>query len=863
MKRLTIVLALALAPSLVWGATRLGKDVVPFEYRLEVTPDTHRESFVVEEVIRVRVSAPVSTITMHAADLEIERAMVRSVDGRQKPTVEIDAGSQTVSLVLERPLKPGEAEIRMTVRGKLGRSLRGLYLSEASGRRYALTQLQPTDARRFFACFDEPALKAQFDLIAVVDARESAISNGRIVSILPGLVPGTKRIRFDKTPPISTYMLALGVGELDCLGDRVGNVQLRFCAQPEKVALGKFVLASARRALEFYEDYTGVDYPFDKLDLVAVPDLSPGAMENPGAIFFREATALVDVGKAPPETRRWVATLVTHEIAHMWVGDLVTARWWDDLWLNEGLATWLSRKAMAATQAEVEPGVASVFSTLKALDMDALEGSRAPRSQVDDPATVIELFDAITNDKPAAAMAMAETIAGEDAVRRGLRSYLVSWSWADASTEDFLASMEPEIGAAGVATIRDFVTRPGFPKIDVTSRCEEGRQWVLATQRPVRESLAGAGYWTVPLCVRPAAGGEVSCTTLREREAEIEVGPCSGDVVANPGSTAFYRASYEPGAVRRMLDENGATLSSGDRIMLLDAEWSSFRAGDRTVGEMLENADVLLRRETSATVISQIAMQLWSIQGSIAEETELGAFRRWAAEAARAGAGRVLEGRPEDAQRKLDGELDWIGGMIGDDAEVRARGAAFARDYLRDPWKDRSANTDVMLALAARGGDEALYDAFAERLKKTRSEQERYRLVWTLGFFSDPALVDRTLRMTIDGTVRSQDAATLIARLLWRRETAGRAWAFLRDEWPKLMETLPPGFTSDRIVRATGAFCDSSRREEVERFFSSPDAPAAPRALAASLASIDACVSLKERHRGELGSWLAARNAAR
>lgn len=863
MKLLAFAVVAAISATFAEGAPRLGREVVPFEYRLEVRPELHRETFVVEQVIRVRVTEPVTAITLNAADLEVEHASVRSDAGRQKPEVEVDAGAQIVRLLLDRALQPGEAEIRLTVRGKLGRSLRGLYVSEAGGRRYALTQLQPADARRFFACFDEPAMKAQFDLIAVVDARDSAISNGRIVSILPGLVPGTKRIRFEKTPPISTYMLALAVGAFDCLNDRVGNVQIRLCAQPEKVALGRYVLASARRSLEFFEDYTGVDYPFDKLDLVAVPDLSPGAMENPGAIFFREATALVDTEKAPVETRRWVAMLVTHEIAHMWVGDLVTARWWDDLWLNEGLATWLSRKAMAATHPELEPGVSGVFSTLKALEVDALEGSRAPRSPVDDPSTVVELFDAITNDKPASAMAMVEAIAGEDAVRRGLRNYLVSWSWGDASTDDFLSSLEPEVGADGVATLRDFVTRPGYPKIDVTSRCDGGRQRLTVTQRPVRESLAGAGDWTLPLCIRPASGGEVVCRTLRERTAEFDAGDCGTDVVVNPDFVGFYRASYQRGVVRRILDGNRAPISPGERIMLLDAEWSSFRAGDRAVGDLLDNAEVLLGREGSASVISQVAMQLWSIQESIAEDSELGEFRRWAAEAARAGAGNADDGRSDEAQRKLDSELAWIGGMIGDDAELRARGSAFARDYLRDPWKERNANTDVMLALAARGGDASLYDALAGRLRKTRSEQERYRLVWALGFFADPELVDRTLSMTIDGTVRSQDAATLIARLLSRRETSARAWAFVRGEWPKLRKALPPGFTSDRIVRATGSFCDALRRDEVERFFSSADAPAAPRALAASLASIDACIALRARHRGELGAWLASRNAAR
>lgn len=861
--RSAAVLALALFPLFAGAATRLGSEVVPYAYRLEVRPDLHRGTFVVEEAIAVRVDERVSSITLHAVDLEVESASVRSAEGKQKPRVEIDSASQLLTLRLERPVEPGEAEIRLVVRGTIGRTLRGLYLSESGGRRYAITQLQPADARRFFACFDEPAIKAQFDVIAVVDARDSAISNGRIVSVLPGLVPGTKRIRFETTPPISTYMLALAVGQFDCLNDRVGDVQVRLCAQPERVALGRFALASAKKSLEFYQDYTGIDYPFDKLDLVAVPDLSPGAMENPGAVFFREATVIVDPDKAPSETRRWIATLVAHEVAHMWFGNLVTLRWWDDLWLNEGLATWLSRKALAATQPELDPALMAVFATMKGLELDALDATRAAQSPVDDPATVVELFDAITNDKPASAVAMAEAITGEDRMRRALRSYLVTWSWSAASTDDFLASIEAEAGPDAVATIRDFVTRPGYPKLELATRCERGRQALVVSQRAARASMAGEASWSLPLCVRPAAGGATRCTMMRGSRLEVDGGDCGTDLVVNPGFVGFYRAEYERGAVSRMLEAPGGSLTPGERIMLLDAEWAAFRAGDRTVGELLERAEALLRRDGSAPVVAQVAMHLSSVQESIAEPGEVGEMRRWIARAAKAGAGRPAEPATPEAQRKLDSELAWIGGVIGDDPELRAKGAAFARDYLRDPWKDRGVNADVMLALGARGGDAALYDALAARMKKTRSEQERYRLAWTLGFFTDRALVDRTLRMTLDGSVRSQDAATLFARLLSRRETAEQAWVFLRDEWPRLKAKLPPGFTSDRIVRATGSFCDAARREEVERFFSSPDAPAAPRALAASLVSIDACIALREAHRGELGIWLAARNSQR
>ncbi|MCM2316611.1 MAG: M1 family metallopeptidase, partial [Thermoanaerobaculia bacterium] len=623
-------------------------------------------------------------------------------------------------------------------------------------------------------------------------------------------------------------------------------------------ALGRYALGVAKDAFEFFEDWFGIDYPLEKLDLVAIPDFAAGGMENPGAVFFREGAVLFDPAKAPPDTRRWVAGLVTHEISHLWVGDLVTMRWWDDVWLNEGIATWMSQKAMAVKRPELEPGIGRVFATIKALEADALEGSRATRSAVDDPVTVVELFDAMTNDKPASAMAMAESIAGEEPVRRALRRYLVTWSWGSATTDDFLSTLEAEAGSAGAAVLRDFVTRPGHPRIELDSRCDGGRLRVRFTQRPVRDSLLDDGSWTVPVCYRQLGGGPVECVTLASETAEVDAGPCGGEVIVNPGFAGFYRVAYAPGQVNALLESHRAELPVEERIMLLDAEWSAFRAGDRPVGDVLSVAEATVAQESSGAVVAQAAMQLGYVGEAIAGDGELEAYRRWVSRAAAPGFARLDSIESDDKRRALESELLWVAGIIGHDPEVRSRAAGFARDYLRDPWKERKTSADVMLAIAAHGGDASLYDAMMNRLRKTRSGQERYRLVWVLSSFSEPELVDRTLRMTLDGTVRSQDAATLIARLLSRRETRARAWSFVRDEWPRVKESLPPGFTSDRIVRAAGTFCDSAGRREVEEFFTSADAPAAPRSLAASLASIDRCIAARARHRDDLGRWLAA-----
>ena len=660
-QRMTAVLLLVLGSSVAHAVPRLGRDVVPFEYRLDVRPDLARETFSVDEVIRVHVMEPVSWITLHAAQLDVERAGVRDANGKHDVAIVVNPSTQTLTLEIDPPLAAGAAEIRLSVRGRMERKLRGFYLSDTASGRYAFTQLQPADARRFFACFDEPAFKAQFDVNVTVDARLGVISNTRAVSTLPGPMPGTKRIRFEKTPPLSTYMVALAIGDFDCLNEKAGGVPIRLCTQSGKVALGKYSLAAAKDAFEYFEDWFGIDYPLEKLDLVAVPDFAAGGMENPGAIFFREATVLFDPEKAPADTRRWAASLIAHELSHLWVGDLVTMRWWDDVWLNEGLATWISRKAVAATRPELEPETARAFMTIKALESDALEGSRATRSPVDDPSGVIEIFDAITNDKPASALAMAESVGGEEAMRRAVRRYLVTWSWGSATTEDLLATIESEAGRESAAVVRDFVTRPGHPVLHTTSRCDGGRQRVRFTQRPVRASLRAEGNWTLPICYRTLGGSSIECMTVAAEESEADTGPCGTEIVVNPGFSGFYRNVYEPGAVGSMLGSHRAEIAPEDRIMLLDSEWSAFRAGERSVGEILSIAEETVARERSGAVIGQVAMQLSSIGETIADDGDLDEYRGWVAGVALPGLENVDEVANDEKRRALESELLWMG----------------------------------------------------------------------------------------------------------------------------------------------------------------------------------------------------------
>ena len=311
----------------------------------------------------------------------------------------LDEKTETATLTVPQRMAAGPATIRITYTGVLNDKLRGFYLSEANGRKYAVSQMEATDARRAFPSFDEPAKKATFDISLMVDAADTAISNGRQLTDTPGPEPGKHTITFATTPKMSTYLVALLVGDFVCREGVAGGTPIRVCATPDKQPLTGFALKAAEHQVQFFNDYFGIPYPFGKLDIIGVPDFAAGAMENAGAITFRERLLLVDEATASVDTLKAVACVVAHEIAHQWFGNLVTMKWWDDIWLNEGFATWAANKPLAAWKPEWQMDVNAAEETQTAMGLDALRSTRAIRTRVETPAEINEVFDPIAYEK--------------------------------------------------------------------------------------------------------------------------------------------------------------------------------------------------------------------------------------------------------------------------------------------------------------------------------------------------------------------------------------------------------------------------------------------------------------------------------
>ncbi len=408
------------------NAWRLPQLVAPDHYALTITPDLAKATFAGDEAIDVRVLKPTPRIVLNSAEIAIQSATIVQGGVRQTAAVTFDEDAQTATLTVAHSLGVGPARMLIGYTGMLNDQLRGLYLSKTNNRRYAVSQLELTDARRMYPSFDEPAMKATFDLTVVIDAGDHAISNGRVLSDTPGPGAGKHTVTFSTTPKMSSYLLSLAVGDFVCSSGSADGIPIRVCATPDKKPLTTLPLHDAEAVLHFYDQYFDIKYPYGKLDIVAVPDFSAGAMENLASIFYRETDLLADE-HASLAVRQNVMEILAHEMSHQWFGDLVTMAWWNDIWLNEGFATWMETKPLKALHPEWHTDVSEVSENLQAMGVDRLQTTRPVRGKADTPDEITEAFDAIAYQKGGAVLRMVESYVGEAAFRKGINAYLAKY----------------------------------------------------------------------------------------------------------------------------------------------------------------------------------------------------------------------------------------------------------------------------------------------------------------------------------------------------------------------------------------------------------------------------------------------------
>jgi aminopeptidase N len=851
----TLFIAIVLLGASLAMAQRLPQTVKPEHYTLTLAPDLKTATFTGHEAIDVDVQQPVDAITLNSAEIKFE-SVTTSLNGKTLTAkVSEDAEKQQATFDFGQQLPAGKLKLEIRYTGILNNELRGFYLSKTTKRNYAVTQFESTDARRAFPGFDEPAFKATFAVTLVIDKGDTAISNTNIIHDEPQ-GEGKHAITFATTPKMSTYLLAFLVGDFQCLSGSSDGVPIRACATPDQVQYGAFALRTAEYVLHYYNNYFGIKYPMPKLDLIAIPDFEAGAMENFGAITYRESDMLLDSHNASVNGQRRVGIVVAHEMAHQWFGDMVTLQWWDNTWLNEGFATWMEAKPIEAWKPEWNMTQEVANDNQTTLNVDAQRITHSIRAKADTPDEINEMFDGISYGKAGAMLLMVENYLGKEIFRQGVHKYLAAHLYGNATAEDFWTTLA-EVSHKPVDKIMDsLVSQSGVPIL--TFAQPQGSSVSVSQQRFFLNSKAKSDTsetWTLPVCFKTTDGEH--CDVLNSASQPLSA-LATSFLFANAQGKGYYRSVYPEEVRRQQVAHVESGLTAEERISLIGDEWALTRSGRSTVEAYLDLI-AAIRKDTNAEVLAQARAGLEAIDRQIAatpEEREH--FAAWVRASFLPAYKNQGQPQPNDtpSKRELRAELLTLVAGIGKAPEAIAEAKSVTMRSLEDSASVDPTLVNAALPIAAANGDQALFDRLQKTSEQSINAQTRATALRALARFREPSLEKRALEYAVSGQVRNQDAAYFLADELRTRDTQDLAWQFVQNNWEKVAAQLTE-FGGGTLVSGTSGFCSVDRTEQVAGFFATHKVAASERELARSKDQIDDCADLRAAQEADFKSWLS------
>jgi puromycin-sensitive aminopeptidase len=779
---------------------RLPTTVTPERYEIRLTPDLTTWTFLGEEKVSVQIHEPVREIVLNAAELEFRSVSLKLQNGTVLPgRSQLDGENEQAKLCFPEALPVGRCELQIGFSGILNDKLHGFYRStykdsQGQEKPLASTQFESTDARRAFPCWDEPAFKAVFQVTLVVDEKLTAISNTRVLreTVLRGT--GKKEVVFADSIKMSTYLVAFIVGEFEATEPvMVGSAPLRVWAVPGKKHLANFALDIGKSSLEYFSRYYGIPYPGDKLDLIAIPDFASGAMENLGAITFRETALLVDANKATRAELERVADVVSHENAHMWFGDLVTMRWWNGLWLNEAFATFMEMLAVDAWKPEWRRWDSFTVSRAAAMQVDGLKSTRPIEFPVERPEEAAGMFDVLTYEKGASVLRMLEQYLGGEAFRDGIRLYLRRHQYGNAETTDLWDALEDSTKHPVRALMDTWIFQAGYPMISVK---KDGPTLCLSQQifRYLEDGSDQDRKWHAPIFLRASTkSGEVARTILlTEKEHQVELADEVEWAVVNAGGHGFYRVRYGGDLIDALKRDLQNRLSAVERFGLVNDSWAATLAGLTSLIDYLELIK-LLREEGDLNVWTTVIgsshhmHRILDDEQCASLEKQLRALFSPATER--------LSWMPRKGESELEsqlrGELIAVLGTVAEDKACQERAREFYTQYEKAPDSVDRNLVPALISIVAHTGGSTEYEKFYRKFKTAQTPQEETRYLFALANFRMPELIDRTLDLTINGEVRTQNSPYLMRGILLNKRARERAWSFMKAHWDEMLRQYP------------------------------------------------------------------------
>ncbi len=835
------------------GFSLLPSNVTPSHYAIALFPDLEKETFQGDETIDILIKEETKSIVLNSIELDIDKAHLELGSGTKlEAIVTYHQDSETVAIDFEESINIGPAKLYIKFRGILNDQLHGFYISNyedsnGQAKKMAVTQFEATDARRCFPCWDEPAIKATFQVAITVKQDLEVITN-TLESDRERLNNDNVLIRFKTTPVMSTYLLAFIVGEMKSIEANGDNDTLvRVWTTSGQEQRGQFALDTAVRLLEYYNQYFGIKYPLEKLDHIAIPDFAAGAMENWGAVTYREVALLFDESSSSPGTRQRIVEIIAHEMAHMWFGDLVTMAWWNDLWLNESFASWMATKATDTLYPEWQVWTQFISEDVSpGMSLDGLENSHPIESEVHNPDEVSQLFDAISYSKGASIIRMLEEFLSAGTFQTGLRDYLNTNAYSNAEGRDLWSAMKVASGTDVPAMMDTWIKQVGYPVVEVSEgQPTGGNLQIELTQK--RFLYSGPNQdetlWHVPITTMSSVEGSITAELMTKRTMNVTSPQDSHWVKINSGTTGFYRVKYSKSALDALSSAvNSMELGPSDRLGLLEDTFALVRARFTGASDYLSLL-TSYKGDQDYSVWAAIAGQLSSLERLVYNQPFKKEFYA---------SNQVLFRQVVDSVGWESGvdETHLISllrsvvlnqsGHFGNSSVLDEANKRFKK-FLID---DSSITPDlrgVIYALAAESGDEATFEQLLQLAEKFDLQEEKVRIHGALTRFQQPNLITRALELSLDqDVIRIQDTPRIIMGMAANPSALRITWEFMKDNWKEFDRRYGGGgFAVMRLVSITGAFNTIEDLHDVKAFFDANPVPAATRTVEQSLERIN------------------------
>ena len=804
--------------------------VIPVNYALEFEPVFKNFTFNGKEIITVNCKERVNSITLHCAELKIKSCHVRYNGISEKAITKTDVKKEELTIIIKNKIK-GNAFVEIEFTGELNDRLLGFYRSQyqqnGKTKYLATSQFEAADARRAFPCWDEPEAKATFDISIIAENKFTAISNMPITS--KKKMKNKTLYKFAKTPVMSTYLVYLGVGEFEYLTGKIGKIQVRVITTKGNKSKGKYSLELGKKLLLSYEKYFGIKYPLPKLDLIAIPDFASGAMENWGAITFRETILLYDPKTSSTRTKQYIAEVISHEIAHQWFGNLVTMKWWNDLWLNESFATFMATKFVDKFYPEWDLWNQFVEDTMNgAMGLDSLNSTHPIDVKVNSPAEIREIFDAISYDKGGCVLRMLENYTGESKFRAGLKQYLSKYRYQNAEG----TNLWDEIGKASKMPvkkmIRSWLQQPGFPIVEINQ--DNDNLHIHQTRFLMEEKSKSKEKWLIPLSI--GLDKEIINKLITEKSITLKIPNSKFGFVANLGRKGFYRVKYDDGILldlKLLVDEH--KVNPIDRWAIQNDLFALTVAGKEKIQNYLDFTDAYYNEDSylaKANVANNLNfVYLLTFWEDFSKDIKWYAIKYFRYLFLELGWDKKKGEKHTDAL--LRSFVIFVLGKMGDEQILLGAEDRFKK-FLKYPSSLDPDMREAVYSLVAWNGDLKTFSKLLALYKRAPSMEEKLRLLSALCMFRDEKLLKKALDFSQSKYVRSQNMQLPIMKVASNPYGRKILWTWLQKNWKQLSKKIGTGNPLfNRIVASISLVADDSMEKEIRKFFKKNPTPGTER----------------------------------